>query len=190
MNTVLDAPVATTAKPPASLLDPGRRAQWQGVNRVPFVFEHRLAHHPLFTIPRLARLAELAIAKGDRNQYVSDEDMLLSKADRTRRQLDDIARLAEGKHWLKIASVNKLDPEYDDLLQTMMAEIEVLAEARFRDVVSWSGLTVFMNSPHLEVPYHFDHDTNFLMQVQGEKDVYLFDPDDRTVLTEAEIEDF
>jgi hypothetical protein len=39
-------------------------------------------------------------------------------------------------------------------------------------------------------PYHFDHDVNFLFQVHGEKDVWLYDQDDRFVLTEDEIEAF
>jgi hypothetical protein len=184
MHAALRAPVQDLK------LDPGDRAVWRDVNRSPFLFRHRLAHHPLFAIPRLARLAEIAIDSGGVDRYASEEEKRLSKPERTRRMIDNISRLDEGDRWLKVSAVNRLDPEYDELMQSLLAEVEDLAESPIRSQMTWAGMDVFMNSPHLRVPYHFDHDTNFLMQIRGEKDVYLFDPSDRSVLTEAEIEDF
>jgi len=179
-------------KPPVQdlTLVPGDRSTWRQMNLAPFLFKHELAHHPLFELPQLARLAEIAIQKGSRDPYASEADQKLSKADQTRRVVDNIAKLAETEAWLKVSAVNRLDPDYDDLLQSLLVEIEELVEMPVRSIMTWAGLDVFMNSPRLQVPYHFDHDSNFLMQIRGEKDVYLFDPADRSVLTEAEIEDF
>ena len=47
-----------------------------------------------------------------------------------------------------------------------------------------------MTSPNATTPYHIDHEPNFLMQVHGEKDICLFDQNDREVLSEADIERF
>ena len=40
----------------------------------------------------------------------------------------------------------------------------------------------------LSEPYHLDHESNFLLQVAGEKDLYLFDCSDPLVLSERDIE--
>ena len=49
-------------------------------------------------------------------------------------------------------------------------------------------MTIFVSSPHVVTPYHIDHESNFLFQIEGEKEVWLFDPADRRVLSEEEIE--
>ena len=184
MDAVVDAPT------PDPKLSPADRARWRDVNRAPFLVEHRLGDHPLFELPRLARLAQTAIERGHSDPYASADDRQLGAPERIRRMQNNMAQLGTGNCWLKVSAVHQIDPEYNALLQSMLAEMENLCGLPIRDTMTWSGLDVFMNSPHLQVPYHFDHDSNFLMQIRGEKDVYLFDPADRSVLTEAEIEDF
>jgi hypothetical protein len=39
-------------------------------------------------------------------------------------------------------------------------------------------------------PYHIDHESNFLAQISGEKDIWLYDQTDRSLLSEVEIEQF
>jgi hypothetical protein len=51
-------------------------------------------------------------------------------------------------------------------------------------------MTVFMASPNIVTPYHIDHEANFLCQILGNKDVFLFDPNDRELLSDQEIEKF
>ena len=69
------------------------------------------------------------------------------------------------------------------------ADIEDLAGVPVRRRMHWGSMSVFMNAPGLQVPYHFDHETNFLMQIRGEKYVRLY-PKGRATLCEEEIEDF
>ena len=171
-------------------LCPHDRLAEEMVNQSPFMFEHPLAYHALFDIGRLARLAEIAIQKGSGDQYLSTEERQLSKSERTQRMLDNIAGLHKGQHWLKISAVNTLSTEFDELLHAFLGHVEAITGWPVRANITWAGIDVFMNSPNLQVPYHFDHDSNFLMQIRGEKDVSLFDPNDRAVLTEAEIEDY
>jgi hypothetical protein len=101
-----------------------------------------------------------------------------------------VRRLSEGNTWLKITRANEADPEYAEVLRQIILD---LADLTGRDLVSeitWSSLTIFMASPGIVTPYHIDHESNFLLQVQGEKDVYLFDQEDQEVLPDTEIENF
>lgn len=172
----------------AGLFDPADAAAWrEGLDRRPFLFRHRLDRHPLFEPARIARLAALSVEKGDSNPYFSVEDRSLSREQLVRRMQDRIAGLGEGSHWVKIIAVDRLDPEYGELMRDMLVEVEALCGCEVRPHIEWAALTIFMNSPGLVVPYHFDHDTNFLMQVRGEKVVQLWDP---SVVSQAELEDF
>jgi hypothetical protein len=54
--------------------------------------------------------------------------------------------------------------------------------------VSWMDAYIFIASPESVTPFHIDHECNCLMQIHGEKEITIFDQDDRAVLTDAEIE--
>ena len=49
---------------------------------------------------------------------------------------------------------------------------------------------IFLTSPNRVTAYHIDRECNFLMQVSGEKQINLFDRDDREVVPEHELETF
>jgi hypothetical protein len=103
---------------------------------------------------------------------------------------ETIRQLGEAGAWLKITSANAVDPAYEALLQQLLQEIEALAAVPLRQEITWSTLTVFMASPHIVTPYHIDHESNFLFQISGQKQLTLFDPNDRGLLSENEIENF
>jgi hypothetical protein len=163
---------------------------WQNVNRVPFKFSHQLQNHPLFEISQLAKIAEIAMKRRKPGELSIPNDEELNKLPMEKRLAQAISRLERGSYWLKLSALQDLHPDYKDLLQEMLKEIGELTGVPLRETVTWAGLTVFMASANLLTPYHFDHDTNFLFQIKGEKDLYLFDQNDRSVLTEGEIEKF
>jgi hypothetical protein len=175
--------------PASGLIGLEDRAPWRGLDKTSFSFRHKLAGHPLFELPRLAALSQKVFNRVDFDRYFPAEDLRLGEAELKRRLHADVLGIGSTKRWLALHFVNELDPEYEALFQQLLADIEVLADAPIRDRMTWGSMTVFMNSPGLAVPYHFDHETNFLLQIRGEKDVRLY-PADRTVLTEEEIEDF
>jgi hypothetical protein len=165
----------------------GGRSHWENLNRAPFTFRHNLENHPLFEITKLANVAEAAIEKrGPRKLYIPDDEEL-NKLPWNKRLPEALRRIEGGSLWLKLSGLQELHPDYEDLLQTFLAEMEDLSGLPLRRTATWAGLTVFIASPNVVTPYHFDHDTNFLFQIKGEKDVYLFD---RSVVTEEEIEHF
>ncbi len=86
--------------------------------------------------------------------------------------------------------MEKIDPQFKQLHGQLLCEIGQLSGVPLFDQITWSSLTAFLASPHVITPYHIDHESNFLFQIAGEKDLFLFDPSDRSVLSDAEIEEF
>ena len=164
---------------------------WPRVDQAHFAFGHRLAYHDLFDLKRIARVSQNVVADGYYERHVKSNDKQIDKSVLKRRLADSIARLEDGEeHWLKLSHVEELGLEYRELLQELLAELEELTGTPIRRRMNFCGMTIFMNSPRLVVPYHFDHETNFLLQIRGEKDVYLWDPNDPAVLTQRELERF
>jgi hypothetical protein len=171
----------------SGVIEVGRRSDWDALNRAPFTFRHNLQNHPLLAIPRLVKIAESAVAKrGPRKVFVPDDDEL-KKLPWKERLPEALRRIEGGSLWLKISQLQELHSDYENLLQTILAQMEDFSGLPLRRTSTWAGLTVFIASPNVVTPYHFDHDTNFLFQIRGEKDVFLFD---RSILTEQEIEYF
>lgn len=168
----------------------------ENFNRRSFAFRHHLADHPLFTIARLARAAQTILDSGDQGRFVVFDakafrpDTGFGVSTRHDQLGNAVRMLAEGRTWIKLSSANEADPEYAELLRQIIRELASLTGCDLVSDITWSSLTVFMASPGIATPYHIDHESNFLFQVQGEKDVCLFNQDDRDVLSDAEIERF
>ncbi|MGH6868338.1 MAG: hypothetical protein ACREDA_05590 [Methylocella sp.] len=165
---------------------------WKQLNRTPYLFHHTLANHPLFDIPQLLTLAKGVIDRGDPTKFglTVQGDAKFNSAPLRDRLLHAIRHVEEGGIWFKLSSLEELDPDYGHILHTMIGEVEDLTGQRLRHDIRWSGITVFVASPNMVTSYHFDNEMNFLFQIRGEKDVRLFDPQNRFVLTENEIERF
>ena len=163
---------------------------WKQLNRAPYLFHHTLANHPLFDIPQLLKLATGVIDRGDPTKFGLrvEGDAKFNSAPLRDRLFQAIRRVEEGGIWFKLSSLEELDRDYDHILRKTIGEVEDLTGLPLRHDIDLSGITVFVASPNMVTPYHFDSETNFLFQIRGEKDVRLFDPQNRFVLTENEIE--
>ena len=163
-------------------------------NRRSFALQHGLADHPLFTRPRLAQLAETMLAAGDTRKFLALGGESASAGGgfrglpRQQRLARTVLELGESRNWVKLSSADAFDPEYRELLEQLLAELADLSGVALREQISWASLTVFLASPGIVTPYHMDHESNFLLQVAGEKDLYLFDRYDPDVLSEQDIE--
>jgi hypothetical protein len=161
-----------------------------------FMFKHALADHELLQLPRIALTAERMLAAGNLEKFVAlggrsaTPGKKFSAMPPQKKLAETVRQLAEANVWLKITSADAADPAYAELLQSILKELEELAGFPMRQQITWSCLTLFLASPMVVTPYHIDHESNFLFQIRGEKDLSLFDPADRELLTEREIEDF
>lgn len=178
-----------TKRPATGLIRQGDSDTWKQVDAQPFEFRHSLAGHPLFSIESLARLSERAFERTDYGRYFKPADMVLPRSMLKKRLRNDIEEIAENGKWVSLHYIDEMEPAYEELFDLLLADIEELVQRPVRSRMTWGSMSVFLNAPGLKVPYHFDHETNFLMQVLGEKQVKLY-PRALDTLSIAEIEDF
>ncbi|MBL8520441.1 MAG: cupin-like domain-containing protein [Betaproteobacteria bacterium] len=166
--------------------------------RLPFSLSHRLHESPLFALERLnaeaAKAAMIAKArKGPKfvnKSGLSKVDAKFADAAERAQVVNAVSELKDSGAWMKISNICAVNAEYRVLLDTMLREIERVAEVPLIDNIVWSQMTVFMASPNVVTPYHIDHEQNFLFQITGDKEISLFPPDDRELLPDTEIERF
>ncbi len=165
-------------------------------NLRPFSFQHRLRNDPRFDVERLAVVAERIVKHGDPNNFVvmdgsgAQAQTQFSDMPLQERLTQTIRNIGRSGSWLKLTSADKADDDYALILQDILGELEALTGVPLVRDITWSALTVFVASPLIVTPYHIDHESNFLFQISGEKDVHLFDGRDRSILTEREVESF
>jgi hypothetical protein len=161
-----------------------------------FMFNHELGNSPLFSVERLTAVAERMIGRGDSKNITtrigksSLADAKFRDMPLKQRLAETVARIEEANVWMKLSSANAMDPEYNEVMQTVLREVEKASGRPLLQDITWAGLTVFLASPGVVTPYHIDHESNFLFQIRGSKDVNLFDPRDPEVVPVKEIEDF
>ena len=158
---------------PAGLIDLENREPWKNLNKSAFEFRHNLRGHPLFSIERLAKLSERVFDWPDYQRYFGLDERSLPKPELKRRLHDRILDVANNGRWLSLHHVDEVAPEYAQLLDQLFADIEHLIGQPIRSQMAWGSMSIFMNAPALSVPYHFDHDINFLMQIEGERFQFL-----------------
>jgi len=162
-------------------------------NHLPFSFSHNLGEHPLFEIPRLRRLAETLWTKTGNIVFFTDSPTLDQGWNRSKRRGASLAqafsRLEETNSWILLKSIQE-EPEYRVMLDRCLDELQELTGVPLRKQITWVDAYVFIASPNTMTPYHIDHESNFLLQIHGDKEVNLFDPDDKTILTDPEIENY
>ncbi len=156
----------------------------------PFVIHHKLNSHPLFDLARLVELSKALPA--EQVEYNSGKVSISldpAKTPRTGLSVEEtIRRIEECQSWMALKNV-EIDPEYSKLLNDCLEEIGVLSDPVLGSMSQKEGF-IFISSPKSVTPYHMDPEHNFLLQVRGEKIVHMFDANDRSVLSEEELEGF
>lgn len=164
-------------------------------DRAPFQFFHGLADHPLFTLPRLLELAKATKQTRPKDLYYdAGKDIGIGQRwDRIGPKpfpVDEaLHRIENSGAWVTLHQAQK-DPEYGVLFHQCMREFECLTGVNFAEMMRVEDALIFITSPSRVTPYHIDRECNFLLQIRGEKTIYVFDRDDREVLPETEIERF
>jgi predicted transcriptional regulator len=158
-----------------------------------FAAHHPLAGHPLFTIEALAKVADDACKrKGD--VYVDAGDLTLADkwgtTPRPNMTIPEIIdRIETAGAWLVMKHV-ECNPAYKALLDEYEAFVREIAGPEGSRLLSNAEMLVFITSPRRKTPFHFDAEVNFLVQIQGSKDLWVCDPKDRSVTTEEELEQY
>jgi hypothetical protein len=162
----------------------------ENFDRRPFLIGHRLAAHPLFSLPRLVELArELpadCVEYNAGNLGVNQDPALTPKTGLSVEET--IRRIEECGSWMVLKYVERV-PAYRDLLEACLAEFRVHTEPISPGMDRHEGF-IFIGSPGAVTPFHMDPEFNFLLHVHGPKTMRVFPREDRSLLAEEQIEEF
>jgi hypothetical protein len=162
----------------------------ENFGRRAYPVKHNLAGHPLFDIGRLLALARFL--PPDRVEYNGGDLPIGIDPTLTPRTglspEETIRRIAECKSWMVLKNVER-DPEYGALLNECLRDVEAQGHADAR-LIDHREAFIFLSSPGAVTPYHMDPEWNFLLQIRGKKFMTVFPADDRSLLSELELERF
>jgi hypothetical protein len=155
--------------------------------------KHRLSRHPLMSTEKLCELA-LRLPK-DRVRYHEGERAFenywgaMFELDKSRSGLERaIDNLPHGKAFVQLNGV-RADPQYRELVDDFLDEIVPCLAPDDRSLINRDA-SAFLASPHSVTPFHLDHDQNFLCHIRGPKRLWVWDPDDRVVVSARSLEHF
>jgi hypothetical protein len=161
-------------------------------NRVNFMFPHKLAGDPLWELDNLLALSRRM--PDHRDTYWSNGKVAVGNSweagQKDRLSLDETLANIEHNNSIVILKHTEQDPEYGPVLQQVLGRIVELAGEQMRCDVTVGEVLILVSSPNRVTPYHMDGETNFLLQVRGDKLFYVFDHNDRGLVTDLELERF
>ena len=154
----------------------------------PFHINHSLSGHRLFAIERLVELARKLPEKFV--EYNAGNLPVSARPEDTPRNglspEETVRRIAENGSWMVLKRVEQ-DPGYGEMLDKCLAEI--MPHVPGGRMLRREGF-IFISSPHTVTPFHLDPEHNFLLQIRGRKTIQMWDPGDRLVISEKELETF
>jgi len=164
----------------------------QKYNRDNFKFKHELAGHPLFELESLVELTKRMPDHGE--HYWSNGPVAVNNtwSDGTigRQSLQETITNIEHNNSIVILKHTEQDEVFAPVLQSVLGTMIDLSGAQMRDDVIIGEVLILVSSPGRITPYHMDAETNFLLQITGDKWFHIFSHTDRTLVTEQEREDF
>ena len=185
------------------LQTPGRMERWLQLdpstlradfNVRGFELQHGLSTHELLTMPHLLELARLTAAQRPADVYFDAGDIGIGQRWSDAPKLSDpvdavLERIESANAWIILRRADR-HPEYKALMTALLDQVAAEAGVRATRHVVGREMIVFIASPRRVTSYHIDRECSFLFQIQGTKEISLFEQGDREVLPEEEIERF
>lgn len=188
-SLALDQPTSTRFR----VLNADSRTFRESFGHIPFALRHKLASSGLFTIDRIAAALDKMVTTGAGRLFIYESAQtpgdVFSKMKRKNAREGLIPILTKGNYWVS-GNLSEVDSELHEFCHGVVSDTEALLGMPIFKNISREHVNLFAASPHVITPYHIDREHNFLCQVIGEKDVWLWDPDERENLSESEIETF
>lgn len=173
-----------------ALLELDRQALVPSFDRRPFVVRHHVREDPLFTIPALVELARrLPESSVEYQSGRVPVGLDPAAAPKTGLSLaETLLRIDDCASWVVLKHVERV-PAYRDLMLRALDEVAAAHPALPGRILDPAAF-VFVSSAASVTPYHIDPEHNFLLQIRGEKTMYVWDPADRRAVPEEELERF
>jgi hypothetical protein len=174
---------------PARLsLDPAMFAE--NFDKRGFHLEHQLVGHPLLELLAIAALSQRLPA--NLLEWNAEQDGAFTEPNKLRPHhlscADTILNLERQPARVLLLSIEN-DPPYRKLMDELLDQMEPLTQ-RSHPGMSQRQAFIFLSSKAAYTPFHFDPDYNFLLQIRGQKTIFMWDPLDRNVLPASAIDSY
>jgi hypothetical protein len=167
------------------------------LNRLPYEFAHNLAGSPLFELSRLVDLAEKVATR--RNPHLVGGDVYFNdgliepgekplRPDMSRTAAVDLIRQIDSKQaWIILKHVER-EAGYREVLENCIRDILQLSGKGILRKIKWFEAILFITSPNRITEYHLDREVSWVLQLQGNKEIHLYDRADKQVVPDEELE--
>jgi len=166
-------------------------------NRLPYEFAHTLAGNPLFEISRLVDLAERVatrraphLAGGDvyfNNGIIEPGEKPVRPDLPPTSASDFIRKIDTAQAWIILKHVER-EPGYREVLESCIRDILQLSGPELLHQIKWFEAILFITSPNRVTEYHLDREVSWILQLQGDKEIHLFDRADKQIVPDEELE--
>lgn len=171
----------------------------QNLNRLPHEFTHSLAGNPLFELPRLVDLAEHVATRN--NPHLPGGDVYFNEGlieagekplrpDKPRTAAVDLIREIETRQaWIILKHVER-EAGYREVLESCIRNILELSGRELLRKIKWFEAILFITSPNRVTEYHLDREVSWILQIQGDKEIHVFDRADKDIVPDEELETY
>jgi hypothetical protein len=161
-------------------------------NRSSFLFRHGLSGHPLLQLPSLIALADRLEKHNGcywSNGSVDITDRWDKGTERRQSLRTTLENIADNDS-LVILKFVVHDPTAGAFYRDILSALVRLAGPQMAADILVGRATILIASPHRLTSYHIDADLNYLVQVAGDKTFAVYNQEDRTIVTDEELESF
>jgi hypothetical protein len=156
--------------------------------------EHSLMSHPLLQLENVIELGKRLESQGRVRSHTA-----LARAETPFNQApqlhpnpksaaETLGDIGKAGAWMSLLYVHT-DPLYRTLVDEVLDDVRPIVEARDPGMCYRAGW-IFVTSPGAVTPFHMDNEHNFILQIAGRKRLYVWDPLDRSVVSELGLEQF
>jgi Cupin-like domain len=158
-----------------------------------FLIQHHLRSHPALELPNLVQLAQ-RLPESSVEYYSGKVSLSQDARNYPKNGLsiaETVRRIEECGSWMVLKNVQH-DTEFGPILRTALDEVYArfpcASQPAWAKEIHRENAFIFISSPNSVTPFHVDDEHNFLLQIRGSKKVAHWAVDDRTVISEEQIE--
>jgi hypothetical protein len=148
---------------------------------------HKISEHPLLQIDQLIELAKRLENQGRIRSHTNDVEAGTSFGDAPDLHpvkgslVQTMEHIEQARAWMSLLNV-QTDPTYRQLVDDVLGSVRPMVEVKDPGM-SYLGAWIFVSSPRTITPFHIDKEHNFILQISGQKTVYVWEPDDVQVVS-------
>ncbi|WFU79142.1 hypothetical protein QA645_32115 [Bradyrhizobium sp. CIAT3101] len=149
---------------------------------------HRISNDPRFRIEELVELAKRLGSKGRVRAHTNaaGAGTSFANAPELHPVKDDLVHTMEhiqaAKAWMSLLNV-QTDPVYRGLVDEVLDSVRPSVELKDPGM-GYRGGWIFVSSPMTVTPFHIDKEHNFILQIKGQKTIYVWEPNDLRVVSQ------